>query len=59
MKFMARVIHHLIFERKHGLNAEHLTSAQTVSSFFGGGPFVVQIQHFRGTEAVMFWSLAT
>ena len=41
MKLMARVIHHLIFERKHGLNAENLTSAQC-SSFFGGGPFVVQ-----------------
>ena len=28
MKLMARVTHHLIFQRKHGLNAENLSSTQ-------------------------------
>ena len=34
MKLVARVIHHLTFQRKHGLNTENLTSAQC-SPLFG------------------------
>ena len=33
----------LIFQRKHELNAVKLTSIQSFSSFWGGGPFVVQL----------------
>ena len=33
MKLMARVVRHLIFQRKHGLNVENLTSAQSFPPF--------------------------
>ena len=33
MKLMARVIHHLFLQRKHGLNAENLTRAQCFPHF--------------------------
>ena len=48
-----RVIHHLIFQRKHGLDAENLTSAQRFPPFGEGGPFVVHFNTFGGTEYVM------
>ena len=55
MKLMARVIHHLIFQRRHGLNAENLTSAQHFPPF---GEVVLLLfnsvyQHFRRDEVVM------
>ena len=45
MKLMVGVIHHLISERKHELNAENVTTAQCVL-LFEGGPFVVQFNTF-------------
>ena len=44
---MVKVMHHLIFHRKHDLNAENLTSPQPFPPFFSSS------QHFRGSDVVM------
>ena len=43
---MVKVIHHLIFQRKHGLIAETLTSTQSFPLVWGGGPLVIPFNTF-------------
>ena len=52
IKPMVRVTHRFIFQWKHGLNTENLTSAQ---SFPHVGEVILYCssQHFRGTKVVM------
>ena len=49
---MIKSVYHLIFERKHELNAENLTSAQSFPRL-GTWSFCSSVPHFRESEVVM------